>query len=76
NGTVDLTNLNLVDAIPAHTEFVPGSVYVGEEIFPDLNPANGISLPTIHPGDMQTVSFSVVITELPPQPYIIPNSAT
>ncbi|MGL4337505.1 MAG: DUF7507 domain-containing protein, partial [Turicibacter sp.] len=75
-GTVELTDVMFTDPIPAHTQLIPGMVYLGETIVPTANPATGINLGNIHPGEMKTVSFIVQITELPPTPYIIPNTGS
>ncbi|MCM3782714.1 hypothetical protein M3231_06995 [Neobacillus mesonae] len=67
--------LVLTDNIPAGTTFSPNSVIVQGSPVPGVVISDGVSVGTIAPGAMITVSFSVVVTSLP-TPQLITNQAT
>ncbi|CAG7651182.1 hypothetical protein PAESOLCIP111_06263 [Paenibacillus solanacearum] len=74
-GIESVTNVVLVDPIPANTTFVAGSVTVNGTPVPGGNPALGISLGTIVPGATVTVTFNVTVASLPAS-GIFSNQAT
>lgn len=59
SGTQEKTNLTFVDAIPAGTTFVAGSVKINGTSYPAYNPATGFNLPDLAPGASVTVEFDV-----------------
>ncbi|MFB9754621.1 isopeptide-forming domain-containing fimbrial protein [Paenibacillus hodogayensis] len=65
NGLTTLTNVLFSDPIPDGSTFNAGSVTVGVVPRPSANPANGIPIGTLAPGESVTVTFSVTVTSLP-----------
>ncbi|WP_422661105.1 DUF7507 domain-containing protein [Paenibacillus sp. EC2-1] len=65
NGIENVTNVVFSDKIPPATQFVSGSVTVNGTSVPTANPATGISLGTIAPGAVVTVTFNVTVISIP-----------
>ncbi|MHA6529455.1 DUF7507 domain-containing protein [Paenibacillus sp. BAC0078] len=65
NGIEAINNVVLSDPIPGGASFVAGSVVVGSTPLPAANPANGIALGTIAPGDSLVVQFKILVNALP-----------
>lgn len=65
NGTVPATNVLFSDAIQAGTSFTPNSVIINGTPQPGLDPTVGFSLGTIAVGATVTLSFDVVVDEIP-----------
>lgn len=65
NGIANISNVVLIDAIPAGAAFVPNSVTVDGVSRPGAIPANGIAIGTIAPGVTVPVAFSITVTSLP-----------
>lgn len=62
SGNVTATNVVFTDPPPNGTEFIPGSVTVDGAIDSNADPAVGINLGDIAPGESVTVSFMVQFT--------------
>lgn len=65
NGIAAVTQVVLSDPIPAGSTFVPGSVTVDGSARPAADPASGITIPSIPPGNSVTVTFQVAVTSVP-----------
>ncbi|MBG9536880.1 hypothetical protein ABE43_09105 [Bacillus thuringiensis] len=65
DGTIPSTNVIFTDTIPAGTTFIPNSVVLNNASVPNSNPATGISVGTINPGETKTLSFQVLVTQVP-----------
>nr|MBT3133246.1 DUF11 domain-containing protein [Streptococcus vestibularis] len=66
NGTVPATNVVVTDPTPNGTIFVPNSVTIDGVSNPGSDPALGIQLGTISVGETKTITYQVVVTNLPP----------
>ncbi|WP_143186339.1 DUF11 domain-containing protein [Paenibacillus sp. P3E] len=75
NGIDPVNNIILSDPPPPGTAFVPGSVSVNGVLFPNANPATGISIGTLAIGASAIVSYSVTVVSLPAS-VSINNQAT
>ena len=75
NGTVPATNVVVTDPTPNGTIFVPNSVTIDGITTPGAAPSLGIPLGTISVGEMKTITYQVVVTNLPPD-GIIRNQAS
>lgn len=72
--TVNITNTGLVtangavvtDALPAGSQFVDGSVTIGADAFPDLDPLSGIPIGNVAPNATIAVSYQVLQISVPP----------
>lgn len=62
NGLQTVNNVLFSDPIPAGSSFNSGSVTVSGAPRPAANPANGIALNPIAPGDSVTITFAVTVT--------------
>ena len=60
-----LTDVFFTDIVPDGLEFLPGSVTINNS--PDLtaDPNNGFELPDIPEGDIATVTFNAIVTDIP-----------
>ncbi|MDA1853814.1 hypothetical protein PDJ89_14995 [Bacillus cereus] len=65
DGTVPATNVIFTDSIPAGTTFIPNSVVLNNNPVPNSNPALGITVGTLNPGETKTLSFQVRVTQIP-----------
>lgn len=65
SGLETVNNVVFSDPIPTGSTFNAGSVTVNGTSLPSANPANGIQLGSIAPGDSVIVTFSVRVTTLP-----------
>ncbi|WP_425495276.1 DUF7507 domain-containing protein [Paenibacillus tengchongensis] len=65
NGISAVTSVVLSDPIPAGSTFIPGSVTVGGTSRPSADPAAGITVGAIPPGNSVTVTFQVNVTTVP-----------
>lgn len=68
--------VTLTDLIPAGTSFVPNSVIVNGAAVPGADPNAGVPLGIIVPGVPVTVTFSVIITSLPPSQQLVNQSTS
>lgn len=69
-GTQELTNITFQDLIDQYSSFVPGSLKIDTVSYPLLNPNVMIPLSNLASGASTTVTFSVVIDDLPPSTKI------
>ncbi|MBK5425468.1 DUF11 domain-containing protein [Bacillus sp. TH30] len=72
-GNTAATNITFTSAIPASTTFIPNSVTVNGVQQPGAQPALGVNLPNIAPGDTVTVTFQVNVISIPPSSSIMDN---
>ncbi len=61
-GTAKHTNVSFRDPLPAHTQFVAGSLAIDGVIQPDLDPNVGFTLADIPAKSQVTITFDVTIT--------------
>ncbi|CAM4026536.1 cell surface protein [Bacillus luti] len=72
-GNTPATNITFTSAIPASTTFIPNSVTInGNQQF-GAQPALGVTIPNIAPGDTVTVTFQVNVLSVPPSSSIMGN---
>ncbi|HDR7600094.1 DUF11 domain-containing protein [Bacillus mycoides] len=72
-GNTAATNITFTSAIPASTTFIPNSVTVNGVQQPGAQPALGLNLPNIAPGETVTVTFQVNVISIPPSSSIMDN---
>ncbi|ANY70200.1 hypothetical protein BBD42_29615 [Paenibacillus sp. BIHB 4019] len=65
----------VTDPIPAGTSFVPNSVTVGGATVPGANIAAGVSVGSIPAGGSATVTFRVLVQNLPSPPQLVNQAA-
>lgn len=65
NSVSPITQVVLVDTLPAVLSFVPGSVIIGGTAAPLAFPGAGIPLPSIDPGGQIAVSFQARVISVP-----------
>lgn len=72
-GNTPATNITFTSAIPASTTFIPNSVTInGVQQF-GAQPALGVTIPNIAPGETVTVTFQVNVLSVPPSSSIMGN---
>ncbi len=76
DGTIPATNVVFNDTIPAGTTFIPNSVVLNNAPVPNSNPALGIPVGTINPGETKTLSFQVLVTQVPTGGVITNEAST
>ncbi|PGT61686.1 hypothetical protein COD86_02090 [Bacillus cereus] len=76
DGTIPSTNVIFTDTIPAGTTFIPNSVVLNNAPVPNSNPATGIPVGTINPGETKTLSFQVLVTQVPAGGVITNEAST
>ncbi|MGN4558376.1 DUF7507 domain-containing protein [Bacillus cereus group sp. MYBK5-2] len=76
DGTIPATNVIFTDSIPAGTTFIPNSVVLNNNPVPNSNPALGITVGTLNPGETKTLSFQVRVTQIPAGSTIINEAST
>ncbi|GAA0744607.1 hypothetical protein [Clostridium oceanicum] len=74
NSTVEISNVNFMDTIPANTSFVLNSVKVDNVARPGENPANGINVGIIPVSGNAVVEFQVTVQSLPNDKQILNES--
>ncbi|MGH0430098.1 DUF7507 domain-containing protein [Bacillus hominis] len=72
-GNTPATNLTFTSAIPANTTFIPNSVTISGVQQPGAQPALGVNIPNIAPGETVTVTFQVNVISIPPSNSIMGN---
>ncbi|GGI46601.1 hypothetical protein GCM10008018_17910 [Paenibacillus marchantiophytorum] len=66
------TNLiNVTDPIPQGTRFVTNSVTIGGVSAPNMNPASGIIIAALAPGQTTTITFQVLVISTPTSGFIM-----
>ena len=72
-GNTSATNITFTSAIPASTTFIPNSVTINGFQQPGAQPALGVNIPNIAPGETVTVIFQVNVISIPPSNSIMGN---
>ncbi|EJP95938.1 DUF7507 domain-containing protein [Bacillus cereus] len=72
-GNTAATNITFTSAIPASTTFIPNSVTINGVQQPGAQPALGVNIPNIAPGQTVTVTFQVNVISIPPSSSIMGN---
>ncbi|WP_212934571.1 DUF7507 domain-containing protein [Bacillus hominis] len=72
-GNTPATNITFTSAIPANTTFIPNSVTISGVQQPGAQPALGVNIPNIAPGETVTVTFQVNVISIPPSNSIMGN---
>ncbi|WP_426951623.1 beta strand repeat-containing protein [Bacillus mycoides] len=72
-GNTPATNITFTSAIPASTTFTPNSVTINGVQQPGAQPALGVNIPNIAPGQTVTVTFQVNVISIPPSSSIMGN---
>ena len=62
SGNVTAQNIVFKDTIPNGTVLLPSSVYINGAMQSGANPSTGVTIPNISPGNIATLTFSVVVT--------------
>ncbi|PGV68056.1 cell surface protein [Bacillus cereus] len=70
-GNTPATNITFTSAIPASTTFIPNSVTINGVQQPGAQPALGVNIPNIAPGQTVTVTFQVNVISIPPSSSIM-----
>ncbi|MED2183241.1 hypothetical protein [Bacillus wiedmannii] len=76
DGTIPSTNVIFTDTIPAGTTFIPNSIVLNNAPVPNSNPALGIPVGTINPSETKTLSFQVLVTQVPAGGVITNEAST
>ncbi|MDT3495899.1 cell surface protein, partial [Bacillus toyonensis] len=72
-GNTAATNITFTSAIPASTTFIPNSVTINGVQQSGVQPALGVTIPNIAPGETVTVTFQVNVISVPPSSSIMGN---
>ncbi|PEF19976.1 DUF11 domain-containing protein [Bacillus cereus] len=72
-GNTAATNITFTSAIPASTTFIPNSVTINGVQQSSAQPALGVNIPNIAPGETVTVTFQVNVISVPPSSSIMGN---
>ncbi|MBE7118932.1 DUF11 domain-containing protein [Bacillus cereus] len=72
-GNTAATNITFTSAIPASTTFIPNSVTINGVQQSGAQPALGVNIPNIAPGETVTVTFQVNVISAPPSSSIMGN---
>ncbi|MDM8363612.1 DUF7507 domain-containing protein [Bacillus thuringiensis] len=72
-GNTAATNITFTSAIPASTTFIPNSVTINGVQQSGAQPALGVNIPNIAPGETVTVTFQVNVISVPPSSSIMGN---
>ncbi|WP_166702225.1 DUF7507 domain-containing protein [Bacillus albus] len=72
-GNTPATNITFTSAIPPSTTFVPDSVTINGIQQLGAQPALGVTIPNIAPGETVTVTFPVNVLSVPPSSSIMGN---
>ncbi len=72
-GNTPATNVTFTSAIPASTTFIPNSFTINGIQQPGAQPALGVNIPNIAPGETVTVTFQVHVISVPPSNSIMGN---
>ncbi|HDX9526579.1 TPA: DUF11 domain-containing protein [Bacillus thuringiensis] len=72
-GNTPATNITFTSAIPPSTTFVPDSVTINGIQQLGAQPALGVNIPNIAPGETVTVTFQVNVISVPPSSSIMGN---
>ncbi|MED2491780.1 DUF11 domain-containing protein [Bacillus thuringiensis] len=72
-GNTPATNITFTSAIPPSTTFVPDSITINGIQQLGAQPALGVNIPNIAPGETVTVTFQVNVISVPPSSSIMGN---
>ncbi|PFT99487.1 cell surface protein [Bacillus thuringiensis] len=72
-GNTTATNITFTSAIPANTTFIPNSVKINGVQQSGAQPALGVTIPNITPGETVTVTFQANVLSVPPSSSIMGN---
>ncbi|MBY0035166.1 DUF11 domain-containing protein [Bacillus cereus] len=72
-GNTPATNITFTSAIPPSTTFIPDSVTINGIQQLGAQPALGVNIPNIAPGETVTVTFQVNVISVPPSSSIMGN---
>ncbi|MEG7923964.1 DUF11 domain-containing protein [Bacillus cereus] len=72
-GNTPATNITFTSAIPPSTTFIPDSVTINVIQQLGAQPALGVNIPNIAPGETVTVTFQVNVISVPPSSSIMGN---
>ncbi|QWU44445.1 DUF11 domain-containing protein [Bacillus sp. NP247] len=72
-GNTPATNITFTSAIPASTTFIPNSVTINGVQQLGAQPALGVNIPNIAPGETVTVTFQVNVISVPSSSSIMGN---
>ncbi|MEC2438829.1 cell surface protein, partial [Bacillus cereus] len=72
-GNTAATNITFTSAIPANTTFIPNSVTINSVQQSGAQPALGVNIPNIAPGETVTVTFQVNVISVSPSSSIMGN---
>ncbi|TYP72422.1 DUF7507 domain-containing protein [Paenibacillus methanolicus] len=75
SGIDSVNNVQFTDPLPAGTALVPGSVTVDGIVRPDGNPATGIIIGSLTPGQVVVINFNATVTTLP-DPAVLNNQSS
>ena len=65
SGNTLASNVVFTDVIPNGASFIPNSVTVNGNTFPNTNPASGVAIDPINPNANTTISFQVIVNSIP-----------
>ncbi|PNQ84997.1 DUF7507 domain-containing protein [Paenibacillus polymyxa] len=65
----------LQNFIPAGTQYIPGSIQLDGQSLAEADPAVGVSLGSVEPGQSLTLTYQVNVSETPPSGYIVNQAA-
>ncbi|MEK5042391.1 DUF11 domain-containing protein [Bacillus sp. FSL L8-0637] len=65
NGNTTANTVTLTDLVPEGTAFIPNSVNINDVSAPGADPNIGISLNSITPSEIVTVTFQVIVQSIP-----------
>ncbi|MCD1203075.1 DUF11 domain-containing protein [Bacillus cereus] len=72
-GNTAATNITFTSAIPASTTFIPNSFTINGVQQSGAQPALGVTIPSIAPGETVTVTFQANVLSVPPSSSIMGN---
>lgn len=72
-GNTAAANIKFTSAIPANTTFIPNSVTINGVQQSGVQPALGVNIPNIAPGETVTVTFQVNVLSVPSSSSIMGN---
>ncbi|HDR7774249.1 TPA: DUF11 domain-containing protein, partial [Bacillus paranthracis] len=72
-GNTAATNITFTSAIPASITFIPNSFTINGVQQSGAQPALGVTIPNIAPGETVTVTFQVNVISVPPSNSIMGN---
>ncbi|MGD0086976.1 MAG: hypothetical protein ABSC24_07580, partial [Verrucomicrobiota bacterium] len=71
SGTADAVNLVFTDPLPFGTSFVTNSFTTNGVTITGANPVNGVAIPIIKQGSILTITYQVLVNQIPPSAQFI-----